>query len=128
MQELNINGKTYNITFKQGSVEVEYDDENTGLRTVFVFKKLEITEGGIRTEIHQFQITPTGERIDTRQYTRNTSEADYNNFIASPIADLILKYIVNGMFRFLIQTTDKVYDEQGNLITNQPVLPPDETV
>ncbi len=125
MQQITINGIDYTITFLNGSIEVEHLDEATGLNTVYVFSELKITPRGIRTGIEQFQITPTGERIGKNSYERATSQTDYENFIASPIADLILKYVVNGIFRFLIQNTEKVYTADGTLITTQPVLPPE---
>ncbi|MGJ3236426.1 hypothetical protein [Marivirga sp.] len=126
MQQLTIDGKNYDITFMEDIVEVEYQDEVTGLKTVLVFEELTIKKGVIKTEVHQFQITPTGERIQRNVYKRTTSEVDRQTFINSPIANLILKFITNGIFRFLIQSTYKVYDMNGNLIQEQPVLPPSE--
>lgn len=120
MQQLTINGKNYDIIFKEGGIEVEFDDEKTGLRTVYDFKNLNVSENGILTEVHQFQITPTGERIERNIHNRKSTQEDYEYFIASPIADMILKSITNGIFRFLIKSTDKAYDEAGNLITEQP--------
>lgn len=126
MQQLTIDGKNYDIIFKEGSVEVEHQDEDTGLKTVYAFEELSIKKGKIITEIHQFQVTPNGDRINRKVHKRKTSDEDYQTFIQSPIADLILKFITNGIFRFLIQSTYKVYDMNGDLITNQPVLPPSE--
>lgn len=123
MQEITIDGKVYTITFKQGGLEVEHQDEGSGLNTVYEFKKLEITDTGIQTEVHQFQVTPTGERIDRKVYKKETEQVDYEGFIAQPITDLILKYVTNGIFRFLIKNTEKIYDSEGNLIVNQPVFP-----
>jgi hypothetical protein len=126
MQQLTIDGKNYDIIFKEGSVEVEHQDEETGLKTVYVLEDLYILKGKIITEIHQFQVTPSGERINRKVHKRKTSNQDYQTFIQSPIADLILKFITNGIFRFLIQSTHKVYNINGDLITEQPVLPPAE--
>lgn len=126
MQEIIIDGKKYIITFKEGGIEVEHDDENTGLKTVYVFEELIIKKGRIRTEVHQFQVTPNGSRINRKVHKRVTAESDRLTFVNSPIADLILKFIANGIFRFLIQNTENVYTLNGDLITEQPVLPPPE--
>ena len=121
MQEIIINGKKHTITFTDGGIEVEYLDETVDLRTVMVFKEVSITDRGIRTEIHQFHISPNGERINKKVFKKASSQTDYEYFKQSPLAQPILKSIANGMFRFVIGNTDKVYHADGTLITDQPV-------
>ena len=126
MQQLTINEIEYTITMTEEGVEVEYPNEATGLNTVIVFDKISIKRGRIRTSYEKFDITPTGQRINTVKSTRQTPQEDYDLFKISPLADAIKKAIVNGIFRLYIGNTQKIYDEAGNVITDQPVLPPSE--
>ena len=126
MQQLTINEIEYTITMTEEGVEVEYSNEATGLNTVIVFDKISIKRGRIRTSYEKFDITPTGQRINTVKSTRQTPQEDYDLFKISPLADAIKKAIVNGIFRLYIGNTQKIYDEAGNVITDQPVLPPSE--
>lgn len=120
MQTITINNVEYTITFTDGGVEVQYFDEVVQLDTVILLKLLGIKKGGIETHTEQYHISPNGERINRKQFRRDTPEADYQAFIQSDIASLIQKYIANGIFRFIIGATDKVYHMDGTLIPNQP--------
>jgi len=126
MQQLTINEIEYTITMTEEGVEVEYSNKATGLNTVIVFDEISIKRGRIRTSYEKFDITPTGQRINTVKSTRQTPQEDYDLFKISPLADAIKKAIVNGIFRLYIGNTQKIYDEAGNVITDQPVLPPSE--
>ena len=121
MQQLTINEIEYTITMTEEGVEVEYPNEATGLNTVIVFDEISIKRGRIRTSYEKFDITPTGQRINTVKSTRQTPQEDYDLFKISPLADAIKKAIVNGIFRLYLNESDKIYNEQGQLITDQPV-------
>ena len=122
MQQLTINGIEYTITMTEEGVEVEYPNQSTGLRTVIVFDEISIKRGRIRTSYEKFDITPTEQRINTIKSTRQTPQQDYDLFMISPLADAIKKAIVNGIFRLYLNKSDKIYDDLGNLITEQPFI------
>ena len=120
MQQLTINETEYTITMTEEGVEVEYPNEATGLNTVIVFDEISIKRGRIRTSYDKFDITPTEQRINNLKSTRQTPQHDYDLFKISLLADAIKKAIVNGIFRLYLNESDKIYDEQGQLITDQP--------
>lgn len=124
MQEIIINEKTYLVTLTESGCEVEFDNEETGLRKVVVFNELNITPNRIRTTTTNFDITPTGQRINAVKKVRQTPPQDFQFFIESALGTAIKKSLANGIFRFVLGVTDKVFDEAGNLITEQPFTIP----
>jgi hypothetical protein len=129
MQEITINNKKYLVTITQAGCEVEFDNEETGLKKVIVFDELSITPSRIRTTTTSFDVTPTGKRINALKKIRQTPPKDFQFFIESALGESIKKSLANGIFRFVLGVTDKVYNEAGNLITDQPFSipqPPEE--
>jgi len=115
-----INGKEYSITIDAGFLEIEFDNEITGLRTVYVFKDLSIGAVALKrveTIYHSYDITPTGLRINERRHAYKISESDFNEFESEAVGQILKRSIVNGLFRFVLQIVERVFDpEDGTLI------------
>lgn len=114
-----VNGKQYSINIDAGKLEIEFDNESTGLRKVFVFQDLNIQRPDTKasnTIYYSFDITPTGQRINQQRHSYATSAEDYDDFENSILGYILKRSIVNGFFRFIIKETDRVFDEQGNLL------------
>ena len=115
-----INGKEYSITIDAGFLEIEFDNEITGLRTVYVFKDLSIGAVALKrveTIYHSYDITPTGLRINERRHAYKITESDFNEFESEAVGQILKRSIVNGLFRFVLQIVERVFDpETGALI------------
>lgn len=114
-----VNGKEYSINIDTGKLEIEFDDESTGLRKVFVFQDLSIKRPDTKasdTIYYSFDITPTGQRINQQRHSYTTSAEDYEEFENSVLGFILKRSIVNGFFRFIIKETHHVFNDQGELI------------
>ena len=115
-----VNGVEYTINITNGeNIEIEREDLTSGLRKVFVFENLSIgnpLSKRIQTAYHSYDITPTGARINKQLHQYTSSEADYETFEAELVGFVLKRSIVNGMFRFIDQTANAVFDAQGNII------------
>jgi hypothetical protein len=118
----NINEKDYNININNGFLEVQFMNEETGLQKVYVFQDLSIgmpSSKRVDTIYYSYDITPTGQRINQQRHSYQSSEQDYNDFEASTLGFILKRSIVNGLFRFILQNAERVFDDQGNLIVTE---------
>jgi hypothetical protein len=114
-----VNNKEYSINLDAGKLEIEFDNSATGLRKVFVFQDLTISELSLKraeTIYYSYDITPTGQRINKERYAYATSEEDFNDFENGMIGFVLKRSIANGFFRFIDKSASAVFNEQGNLI------------
>lgn len=115
-----INGIEYTIRINNGeNIEIERDEPTTGLRKVFVFDFLGIgqpTTKRIQTTYSSYDIAPTGTRINKQLHQYTSSESDYESFEQELVGFVLKRSIVNGMFRFIDQTANAVFDSNGDII------------
>lgn len=117
-----VKGKQYSINIEAGKLEIEFDNEETGLRKVFVFQDLSISRPDTKkseTIYYSYDITPTGQRINQQRHNYLTSQQDYDEFEQSMIGFVLKRSIVNGFFRFIIKEANHVFLDDGTLIENQ---------
>lgn len=114
-----INGKEYTININNGFLEVQFMNEETGLQKVYVFQDLSIgmpSSKRVDTIYYSYDITPTGQRINQQRHSYQSSAQDYDDFEQSTLGFILKRSIVNGLFRFILNNAERVFDEQGNLI------------
>ena len=125
MNAITISGKEYSLREEQGLCEVEFYCDDTQLQRVLCFKAFptfDFEQRRVVSQITQYDITPSGLRINPVSYRYTLTEADFTDFENS-IGVIMKKAIMNGIFRNVIQNTYAVYDAGLNLIgsENQPV-------
>lgn len=109
-----INGKEYSINLNAGFLEIEFDNDVTGLRVVYVFKDLSVAEVMLKraeTVYYSYDITPTGQRINQTRHSYKMTEADFDDFENGQLGYILKRAITNGLFRFILKLTDRVFDE-----------------
>jgi len=97
------NGKTYEIRFDNlENIEIERDDEITGLRKVFVFQDISIGnfESGRKEVIfYSYDISPTGERINKERHNYYDTENEFASFLNSHIWQSLTSLIIGDFFK-----------------------------
>lgn len=126
MDKFEIDGIEYFVTMTSDGVEVQYLDKETGLENILLFDELLIIRNRIRTTYEKFILTPTGKRINKERHRIDTPLAETKAFHQSALANVIKKFIVNGMLRYFLGVTYAVYDQAGNPIETQPIPFPEE--
>lgn len=108
------NGKQYVIRFaNNGNFEIERDDEETGLRKVFVL--MDFSLGNLtskRKEMiwYSYIISPSGKRTDETRVPVHDSPDDYLAFLGSQIWDLLKVHLLDDFLK-KVETTFKVSSE-----------------
>jgi hypothetical protein len=122
MQEINILGIAYAIYLETGKTEIMYTDPLTGLQTKLYLLNLYIEPRNkhIQTQWRK-QIIANNIVIKEETFSNSSSEADFLDFEASMLGQMIKKSAVNGVFKLNFKSTYQVFNDEGVLIENQPV-------
>jgi len=127
--EVVINGTSHILREEQGKCEVEFFCEQTQLSRVLCFNsfpQFDFDQKRVVSKICQYDITPSGLRINRFEYNYTLTPQDFSDF-ENTIGVIMKKAIMNGIFRNVLKNSYSVYDAQLNLIesANQPVQFPE---
>jgi hypothetical protein len=122
MQEINILGISYAIYLETGKTEIIYTDPLTGLQNKLYLLSIYIEPRNkhIQTQWRK-QIIANNIVIKEEPFSNSSSEADFLDFEASMLGQMIKKSAVNGVFKLNFKTTHQIFNDEGFLIENQPV-------
>jgi hypothetical protein len=127
--EITINNIVYTLREEQGKCEVEFFCADTGLVRVLCFDNFpafNFEQRRVETMITQYDITPTGMRINRFEFRYTLPPQDFTDFENS-IGVVMKKAIMNGIFRNVLKNTYAVYNSDLAIIPseNQPIPIPE---
>lgn len=96
------NGKAYDVRFVNQNLEIERDEDTTGLRRVFVFQDLSIgnlISGRKEVIFYSYDISPTEERINRKRHTYKDSESEFEAFISTEIWQNLREQIITDFLK-----------------------------
>lgn len=127
MQKLIINGKEIDLNIFSADFEISFKDENTGLEKVIECEEIIIKPKAkyVRTLWCQWDVTPSGERINKKRFPWHTTTPEDFEFFTQAFGVPIKKYAVNGLFKTFMASfglaTFAVFDDTLQIIESQPV-------
>ncbi|WBL42402.1 hypothetical protein PBT90_20380 [Algoriphagus halophytocola] len=111
--------------------EVSFQDEVYGTKKVIECEEIMIRPKSklIRVKWAAYDETENGMRINRKELAPVISTAEDFDFFVQLFGAPIKKYSLNGLFRYCMERFDlasyAVYDQAGELITEQPVAFPE---